>query len=68
MKTALENFITRHGLEDVIQAQAIELAIEEERQMIIKSYESGADDAVKSIVDDSIPNGERYFNKTYIWC
>lgn len=68
MKTALENFITRHGLEEVIHAQAIQNAIDEELQMIEKAYQAGADDAIKSVVDDSIPNAERYYKKTFQWC
>lgn len=65
MKTALQNFITRFALEDTIQIQLLQAALDEERDMIVKAYQTGADDAIKSIVDDRIPNGERFYNKTF---
>ena len=68
MKTALESFIKRHALEDVIHAQAIQLALDEEREMIVKAYENGVDDAVKSIANDIPPSGAKYYKKAFVWC
>lgn len=65
MKTALENFITRHGLDEVIHAQALQNALDEEKKMLVIAYQAGADDTLRSVVDDSIPSGERFYNKTF---
>lgn len=65
MNTALQNFIQRHALENIIHAQALQNALDEEREMIIKCYQGGADDTVRSFVDDNIPNGESFYKKTF---
>lgn len=68
MKTALETFISKHSLRDTMPEDAIDAALDLEREMIVKAYENGVDDAVKSISNDTAPSGAKYYKKMFVWC